>query len=197
MKVQILWFWIWFQQNKCENAIKKKNLMIKVKLLGGNEPRCALFVYNPFVIDRVHHRSILAVMQSIYTLNIGYPSIHPHDNRPNHRWVMTSCVSGTDRRGYRCCLCHLCHRCHWAHLWKIWLINDSVNGQFTRCSLLHPPRCFPGYSACPSCPLTRLSLSSPRVVKEEISDDNAKLPCFNGRVVSWVSEMDGALLHGS
>uniref|UniRef100_A0AAX7SXI4 Dishevelled segment polarity protein 3a n=1 Tax=Astatotilapia calliptera TaxID=8154 RepID=A0AAX7SXI4_ASTCA len=24
------------------------------------------------------------------------------------------------------------------------------------------------------------------VVKEEISDDNAKLPCFNGRVVSWV-----------
>lgn len=25
-----------------------------------------------------------------------------------------------------------------------------------------------------------------RVVKEEISDDNAKLPCFNGRVVSWV-----------
>lgn len=27
-----------------------------------------------------------------------------------------------------------------------------------------------------------------RVVKEEISDDNAKLPCFNGRVVSWVSE---------
>ncbi|MED6233365.1 putative segment polarity protein dishevelled dvl1p1, partial [Ataeniobius toweri] len=32
------------------------------------------------------------------------------------------------------------------------------------------------------------------VVKEEISDDNAKLPCFNGRVVSWVSEMDGAAL---
>uniref|UniRef100_A0A672MVQ0 Dishevelled segment polarity protein 1 n=1 Tax=Sinocyclocheilus grahami TaxID=75366 RepID=A0A672MVQ0_SINGR len=32
------------------------------------------------------------------------------------------------------------------------------------------------------------------VVKEEISDDNAKLPCFNGRVVSWVSETDGALL---
>uniref|UniRef100_A0A8D0ALA8 Dishevelled segment polarity protein 1a n=1 Tax=Sander lucioperca TaxID=283035 RepID=A0A8D0ALA8_SANLU len=30
------------------------------------------------------------------------------------------------------------------------------------------------------------------VVKEEISDDNAKLPCFNGRVVSWVSEMDSA-----
>uniref|UniRef100_A0A8C4GNJ9 Dishevelled segment polarity protein 1a n=1 Tax=Dicentrarchus labrax TaxID=13489 RepID=A0A8C4GNJ9_DICLA len=30
------------------------------------------------------------------------------------------------------------------------------------------------------------------VVKEEISDDNAKLPCFNGRVVSWVSEMYGA-----
>lgn len=25
-----------------------------------------------------------------------------------------------------------------------------------------------------------------RVVKEEISDDNARLPCFNGRVVSWV-----------
>lgn len=26
-----------------------------------------------------------------------------------------------------------------------------------------------------------------RVVKEEISDDSAKLPCFNGRVVSWVN----------
>ena len=26
-----------------------------------------------------------------------------------------------------------------------------------------------------------------RVVKEEIVDDDAKLPCFNGRVVSWVS----------
>lgn len=25
-----------------------------------------------------------------------------------------------------------------------------------------------------------------RVVKEEISDDNAKLPCVGGRVVSWV-----------
>uniref|UniRef100_A0A8C2ZMG0 Dishevelled segment polarity protein 1a n=1 Tax=Cyclopterus lumpus TaxID=8103 RepID=A0A8C2ZMG0_CYCLU len=32
------------------------------------------------------------------------------------------------------------------------------------------------------------------VVKEEISDDNAKLPCFNGRVVSWVSEIDGAAM---
>uniref|UniRef100_A0A3B4CT11 Dishevelled segment polarity protein 3b n=1 Tax=Pygocentrus nattereri TaxID=42514 RepID=A0A3B4CT11_PYGNA len=30
------------------------------------------------------------------------------------------------------------------------------------------------------------------VVKEEISDDNAKLPCFNGRVVSWVSEYGGS-----
>lgn len=27
-----------------------------------------------------------------------------------------------------------------------------------------------------------------RVVKEEISDDSAKLPCFNGRVVSWVRD---------
>lgn len=27
------------------------------------------------------------------------------------------------------------------------------------------------------------------MVKEEISDDNAKLPCFNGRVVSWVSKL--------
>lgn len=32
--------------------------------------------------------------------------------------------------------------------------------------------------------------SAGRVVKEEISDDNAKLPCFNGRVVSWVSVWD-------
>ncbi|KAL7991101.1 hypothetical protein Chor_014531 [Crotalus horridus] len=30
-----------------------------------------------------------------------------------------------------------------------------------------------------------LSLFKNRVVKEEISDDNARLPCFNGRVVSW------------
>jgi len=27
------------------------------------------------------------------------------------------------------------------------------------------------------------------VVKEELSDDDARLPCFNGRVVSWVSEV--------
>ncbi|KAJ8360599.1 hypothetical protein SKAU_G00171240 [Synaphobranchus kaupii] len=38
-----------------------------------------------------------------------------------------------------------------------------------------------------------------RVVKEEISDDNAKLPCFNGRVVSWLvlaesSHSDGVSL---
>uniref|UniRef100_A0A3B3ZHH8 Uncharacterized protein n=1 Tax=Periophthalmus magnuspinnatus TaxID=409849 RepID=A0A3B3ZHH8_9GOBI len=31
------------------------------------------------------------------------------------------------------------------------------------------------------------------VVKEEISDDNAKLPCVNGRVVSWLVSGDGAL----
>lgn len=31
------------------------------------------------------------------------------------------------------------------------------------------------------------ALSLGRVVKEEISDDSARLPCFNGRVVSWVS----------
>nr|XP_005997968.1 PREDICTED: segment polarity protein dishevelled homolog DVL-2 [Latimeria chalumnae] len=30
------------------------------------------------------------------------------------------------------------------------------------------------------------------VVKEEISDDNAKLPCFNGRVVSWLVSSDSA-----
>ncbi|XP_047647005.1 segment polarity protein dishevelled homolog DVL-1 isoform X2 [Phacochoerus africanus] len=32
------------------------------------------------------------------------------------------------------------------------------------------------------------------VVKEEISDDNAKLPCFNGRVVSWLVLAEGAHL---
>uniref|UniRef100_A0A671RKK3 Segment polarity protein dishevelled homolog DVL-1-like n=1 Tax=Sinocyclocheilus anshuiensis TaxID=1608454 RepID=A0A671RKK3_9TELE len=37
------------------------------------------------------------------------------------------------------------------------------------------------------------------VVKEEVSDDNAKLPCFNGRVVSWLvlaesSHTDGMLV---
>ncbi|XP_053318274.1 segment polarity protein dishevelled homolog DVL-2 [Spea bombifrons] len=30
------------------------------------------------------------------------------------------------------------------------------------------------------------------VVKEEISDDNAKLPCFNGRVVSWLVSSENA-----
>ncbi|CAL8281391.1 unnamed protein product [Lota lota] len=34
------------------------------------------------------------------------------------------------------------------------------------------------------------------VVKEEISDDNAKLPCFNGRVVSWLVSGDGAQSDG-
>lgn len=41
----------------------------------------------------------------------------------------------------------------------------------------------------------KCSLTSPfpcRVVKEEISDDNAKLPCFNGRVVSWVRSSSSA-----
>lgn len=32
-----------------------------------------------------------------------------------------------------------------------------------------------------------------RVVKEEISDDNAKLPCFNGRVVSWVRSLSSCV----
>ncbi|XP_059848034.1 segment polarity protein dishevelled homolog DVL-3 [Hypanus sabinus] len=30
------------------------------------------------------------------------------------------------------------------------------------------------------------------VVKEEISDDNARLPCFNGRVVSWLVSAEGS-----
>ncbi|XP_077074182.1 segment polarity protein dishevelled homolog DVL-1 isoform X6 [Siphateles boraxobius] len=34
------------------------------------------------------------------------------------------------------------------------------------------------------------------VVKEEISDDNAKLPCFNGRVVSWLVLAEGTLSDG-
>lgn len=32
-------------------------------------------------------------------------------------------------------------------------------------------------------------------MKEEISDDNAKLPCFNGRVVSWVRSPPQPSLH--
>lgn len=76
-----------------------------------------------------------------------------------------------------------------------WLINVRLRKRAGRwrASRLHAAWLLPGYSArlrvC-VCPL-------PRVVKEEISDDNAKLPCFNGRVVSWVSEMDATLLHGS
>uniref|UniRef100_A0ACB8EES7 Uncharacterized protein n=1 Tax=Sphaerodactylus townsendi TaxID=933632 RepID=A0ACB8EES7_9SAUR len=38
---------------------------------------------------------------------------------------------------------------------------------------------------------------SVRVVKEEISDDNAKLPCFNGRVVSWALVLAGKCLPDS
>ncbi|XP_055044018.2 segment polarity protein dishevelled homolog DVL-1 [Misgurnus anguillicaudatus] len=34
------------------------------------------------------------------------------------------------------------------------------------------------------------------VVKEEISDDNAKLPCFNGRVVSWLVLAEGSHSDG-
>ncbi|XP_069774768.1 segment polarity protein dishevelled homolog DVL-1-like isoform X4 [Narcine bancroftii] len=34
------------------------------------------------------------------------------------------------------------------------------------------------------------------VVKEEISDDNAKLPCFNGRVVSWLVLAEGSVSDG-
>ncbi|ETE56281.1 hypothetical protein L345_18008, partial [Ophiophagus hannah] len=30
--------------------------------------------------------------------------------------------------------------------------------------------------------------STERVVKEEITEDSALLPCFNGRVVSWVRQ---------
>ncbi|XP_041130481.1 segment polarity protein dishevelled homolog DVL-1 [Polyodon spathula] len=34
------------------------------------------------------------------------------------------------------------------------------------------------------------------VVKEEVSDDNAKLPCFNGRVVSWLVLAEGSHSDG-
>uniref|UniRef100_A0A8C5M9M5 Dishevelled segment polarity protein 3 n=1 Tax=Leptobrachium leishanense TaxID=445787 RepID=A0A8C5M9M5_9ANUR len=34
------------------------------------------------------------------------------------------------------------------------------------------------------------------VVKEEISDDNAKLPCFNGRVVCWLVSAEGSQSDG-
>ncbi|XP_030630352.1 segment polarity protein dishevelled homolog DVL-3a [Chanos chanos] len=34
------------------------------------------------------------------------------------------------------------------------------------------------------------------VVKEEITDDNAKLPCYNGRVISWLVSADGCHSDG-
>ncbi|KAL2097963.1 hypothetical protein ACEWY4_007170 [Coilia grayii] len=34
------------------------------------------------------------------------------------------------------------------------------------------------------------------VVKEEISDDNAKLPCYNGRVIAWLVSADGSHSDG-
>ncbi|KAK3545831.1 hypothetical protein QTP70_015443 [Hemibagrus guttatus] len=33
------------------------------------------------------------------------------------------------------------------------------------------------------------------VVKEEITDDNAKLPCYNGRVVCWLERDDPVKIH--
>ncbi|CAH2272345.1 segment polarity dishevelled homolog DVL-2 [Pelobates cultripes] len=51
---------------------------------------------------------------------------------------------------------HLCSAV--ANLWGIWWVSGVIVFFFFSC----------------------------RVVKEEISDDNAKLPCFNGRVVSWL-----------
>ncbi|XP_025051738.1 segment polarity protein dishevelled homolog DVL-3 isoform X4 [Alligator sinensis] len=41
-------------------------------------------------------------------------------------------------------------------------------------------------------PTSEGSSAPQRVVKEEISDDNAKLPCFNGRVVSWLVSAEGS-----
>ncbi|KAA8590757.1 hypothetical protein FQN60_001700 [Etheostoma spectabile] len=58
-------------------------------------------------------------------------------------------------------------------------------------------RCFvpsPGFLPLLHCrPGCSLGL---RVVKEEISDDNAKLPCFNGRVVSWLVLAESAHSDG-
>ena len=47
--------------------------------------------------------------------------------------------------------------------------------------------------------MVMFSLLSFRVVKEEIVDEDAKLPCFNGRVVSWVSTFKNLSLatHGA
>lgn len=64
--------------------------------------------------------------------------------------------------------------------------EDAKRPQASRCHRLRVP---------PAVGLTVSVCLFRRVVKEEISDDNAKLPCFNGRVVSWVSEMDA--LHPS
>lgn len=41
------------------------------------------------------------------------------------------------------------------------------------------------YVECDKMPIYLLYFTF-SVVKEEISDDNAKLPCHGGRVVSWV-----------
>ncbi|KAG8505519.1 Segment polarity protein dishevelled-DVL-1 [Galemys pyrenaicus] len=38
----------------------------------------------------------------------------------------------------------------------------------------------------------RKACTAGRVVKEEVADDNARLPCFNGRVVSWLVLAEGA-----
>lgn len=64
-------------------------------------------------------------------------------------------------------------------------VNTCIQGNGLSVSL-HGAAFFPWLARLDSIPVFLL----PRVVKEEISDDNAKLPCFNGRVVSWVSEMD-------
>lgn len=122
-----------------------------------------------------------------YTKYVGHPSTHDD-----------SSVAGTDRHGYHFWqVCHLCRGCLSLGCLKLWLINVWLRKRAGRwrASCLHAAWCPLASSWLLSPPTCVCPL--PRVVKEEISDDNAKLPCFNGRVVSWVSEMDAALLYGS
>ncbi|XP_035295211.1 segment polarity protein dishevelled homolog DVL-1 isoform X3 [Cricetulus griseus] len=68
----------------------------------------------------------------------------------------------------------------------LWLFSPWLDLQCLVAGLL----CF-WWALC-KCLMFHLVTMAAEVVKEEIFDDNAKLPCFNGRVVSWLVLAEGA-----
>lgn len=72
----------------------------------------------------------------------------------------------------------------------LWSIMASGDITHLRCLWMQPHALLPQERFCVGNGSLRQDIVLfYRVVKEEISDDNAKLPCFNGRVVSWVGTL--------